>query len=105
MVSTTVKKVRGDSKDSGIKLFRSSWTHLSDCDTDSKEGTHKRRKLKKKLIFNNDKNIEEAVVTPEQVLSRQDTEHWTSRGKPIIYKYRRSKHGELMLVEEDRICE
>lgn len=90
----------------GVKLFNDSNDFLTpDLPEEIFLTKEQRKKIKKRtinevadseIVCSKEEKISKTVVTSDQVLSGSDMEHWSSRRKGKVFKYKKTKG--------DRVC-
>lgn len=96
---------------SGIKLFKNSSECIVDIDEEVSGVTMKvRRKerIKRKVPSgcdgtsseDEDSKVRKVAVSPTQILNGSEIKHWSNRSKAEVFRYRKTKAGQLISVDD-----
>ncbi|XP_050302560.1 uncharacterized protein LOC126740530 [Anthonomus grandis grandis] len=87
---------------SGVKLFRDSKKFLKIEKYDASLVLNKQTisvKPRKHIQKVDEEDIKSLAISPEIILNKTETEHWSTRSKAPVYSYKRVSNGTLTLIE------
>lgn len=90
----------------GVKLFHDSNCYLEVTESENVNNglttKIKRPKITKRSCDTDNQNesakVNEVAVSPEYILNKTETKHWSNRSKAPVFNYRKISSGELIYI-------
>lgn len=104
-----VKVLKNNNNKCGIKLFKNSTDYIDEIDQCSSVTVKIKRKERKKRKLENgcdtssddeDSKVRKVAVSPTQILNGSETKHWSNRSKAAVFRYHKTKAGQLVSVDD-----
>lgn len=107
--SPYVKKKKRKRFKTGVRLFRNSKDYLDVTEVENEINVQLSNVTKPTITkrncdpdLNNESNkICEAAVSPEDILSKKEVQHWSNRSKAPVFRYKKTSSGELQYIEPE----
>lgn len=93
----------------GIKLFKNSSDYINNIEQSSGVTVKVRRKERNKRKVESDcdtssededSKVRKVAVSATQILNGSETKHWSNRSKAEVFRYRKTKTGQLISVND-----
>lgn len=62
---------------------------------------HRKKVKRKRDLVATDEMLKSVAVSPEYILSKQETKSWSNRSKAEVFSYKKNKAGKFEIIERE----